>query len=84
MKSLCIAQILSLALRDIATNVSAIVRKLLSAVKTYLIHLARKREGTTEVEVPATKEEVKGPFLDFLSRWSTSNWLSSHAGEALP
>jgi hypothetical protein len=42
----------------VATNVSATVRKLLSAVKTHLIRPARKREGTTEVAVPATKEEL--------------------------
>lgn len=48
--------------RDVAANVSAMVRKLLSTVKTHLIRPARKREGTTEVAVPATKEELNGAF----------------------
>jgi len=48
--------------REFATDVSSIVRELLSAVKTHLISPARKREGTTEVVVPATKEELKDPF----------------------
>jgi hypothetical protein len=47
---------------DVATDVSSIVRELLSAVKTHLISPARKREGTAEVVAPATKKELNDPF----------------------
>ncbi len=45
---------------DVATNLSAIVSKLLSAVKTRLIRPTRQREWPAEIAMPATKEELDG------------------------
>jgi hypothetical protein len=45
---------------DVATNFSAIVRRLLPTVETHLIRPIRQREWPAEIAMSATKQELEG------------------------